>query len=235
MRKFEDVIQQILIDLAEAQHASNIKSAELAQIYKSNTIPFLEFFNVPNSSIKSFNLNLKFGLEDFVALFSDKLQGYLNDLIHESWNDLLFQLSNDQMISDDEFMEMKNINPLISFDVINDSLNKVQWPVVIRQAIIDGFSGALKHQSSDKFQTIIDSITQQLDERIPLLLQQIIPANHLYGSDVSAVFDLNRLNNLGDNVICQINVNVDMDYLKWGFFTKTNEKGEPISVSSLIR
>ena len=56
-----DLIAAFLVDLARAQHQSNLFSAELGEIYRSH--PLLRVFPVPNGCITEINLDLKIAVD----------------------------------------------------------------------------------------------------------------------------------------------------------------------------
>ena len=100
----ESLVQTILLDLTEAQHYSNERSAQLAAKYIDNSIVDghpepLQFFPVPNSSIKAFDFSLSFALEDLNDNLNEDLEKATNSVINSAWPEFVKALIYKQLIS----------------------------------------------------------------------------------------------------------------------------------------
>jgi len=106
----EKLVANILLELLEAQNASNKASARLAENYLNakgkDKVPNLEYFPIPNSSIKAFDFELKFALKDLSTLLTESTISKIDLLIMETWELFLTQLHKEGAVSKEEKEEL---------------------------------------------------------------------------------------------------------------------------------
>ncbi|MFY7741606.1 MAG: hypothetical protein ACOVQR_03090 [Flavobacterium sp.] len=219
----EKLVEYILLELLEAQNISNIASAKLAEKYyepklEEEVVPNLEFFPVPNTSIKSFDFALKFALKDIGVILTDDVLLQLNQLIEETWELFLKQLVEEGSIIEERKKKLLLQRPLVNLSKIKGKITEQEKQDLtiasfLEREILQAFELSINKKSfwggNSKLVSPF-SYPLHLEERINQLLfhskdEQTIPLN-----DFKAVFDLKQLNDITDDIICSVNVQVEM-------------------------
>lgn len=218
----EKLVEYILLELLEAQNTSNMASAKLAEKYYEpkveEEVPNLEFFPVPNTCIKSFDFALKFALKDIGVILTDNVLLQLNQLIEETWELFLTKLVEDDKIYKERKEKLILQRPLVNITKIKGKITEnekqdLSIASFLEREILQAFDLSINKKSfwgSNSKVPSAFSYPLNLEERINQLLfhsknEQTIPL-----TDFKAVFDINQLNDINEDIICSVNVQVEM-------------------------
>lgn len=233
----EGLVEHILLELLVAQNASNEASAKLADKYlksekKEKHIPNLEFFPVPNSSIKAFDFELKFGLKDIGIVLSDKTISEINQLIAEAWKLLLESLSNEGAILNRRKESLMQRTPTLDLKTLEtegiDNKNMQQYNIssFLEKNIIQLLVESLPRRTRRNKEAITKGIIAiHLKTKINDVIFNSKKEQSLSLPDVKAVFDLEKLNNATGQVICSINVHVEMRNFDSAYYNDIDPEG----------
>lgn len=229
----EKLVEYILLELLEAQNTSNEKSALLAENYKSKgpKVPNLEFFPVPNSSIKAFDFKLKFALKDIGVILTDDTLSKINVLIEESWIVYLTQLVNEGVIIEERKKKYLKQLPTIDLSTFKseisekDNTDKTIASLLAKEIEL-AFENAVNKKSfwggSSKLSTQSLSYLN-LEEKINQILFNSEKEQDIPLTDFKAVFDLNQLNSVTEDIVCSINVHVEMRNFESAYYDHEND------------
>lgn len=213
----ESVLATILLDMIKAQNQANCYSAQLALDYtgKDKEIPLLEFFDVPNAIIKSFDFELKFGLESVGSPIGGEMSNKLSELIKSSLNEFVQRCMESYRLPAGSEKELKGFIASLwrdNGDAASSKLSFEPEPKLIEDS--NDFIIALKN----KVKSLTDSeLFLEQNERTPGL---------------RAVLNVSDLNSYNGDMLCSINVNAEIAGMKAGFYeenikTNDNDKKEP--------
>lgn len=219
----EPVLTTILLDMINAQNQANIRSAQLALEYTSGDkeAGLLEFFDVPSAIIKSFDFELKFGLESAGSPIAGEMGNKLSALIERALNGFVQQC-------------MKNYQLPVGSEEQLKHLIAALWKGEGGKAAPRlGFEPApkLMDDANDFMATLKREIKALTDSELFL-----DPEERTQG--LKAVLNVSDLNSYNGDVLCAINVNVEFAGMKAGFmetFTKEGEPKEPARKIFLMR
>lgn len=206
----ESVLATILLDMIKAQNQANCYSAQLALDYTGTDkkIPLLEFFDVPNAIIKSFDFELKFGLESVGSPIGGEMSYKLSELIKNSLNKFVQRCMETYRLPAGSEKELKELIASLWKDKSEAASSKLSFepdPKLIEDS--NDFIISLR----DKVKSLTDSeLFLEKDERTPGL---------------RAVLNVSDLNSYNGDILCAINVNAEIAGMKAGFYEeniKTN-------------
>ena len=229
----EKLVEYILLELLEAQNTSNEKSARLAENYKSSgpRVPNLEFFPIPNSSIKAFDFKLKFALKDIGVVLTDDALSKINILIEESWVLYLTQLVNEGIIIEERKNKYLKQLPTIDLTEFKSKISEKDKSdksisSILEKEILLAFETSVNKKSfwgvTNKVSTHnISSLN--LEEKINQILFNSDKEQEIPLTDFKAVFDLNQLNNITEDIVCSINVHVEMRNFESAYYNHEND------------
>ncbi|WOI35766.1 hypothetical protein R1T43_11030 [Alteromonas sp. CI.11.F.A3] len=206
----ESVLSSILIDMINAQNQANIRSADIAESYVglNRKHELLQYFAVPTANIKSFDFELKFGLEQTDSLIGEGMSKELSELIHSELKAFIqSSLQHHQL-------------PIEDADALKAFISSI-WK---RDETIPPAS--LKFQNNKK---LIDDIRQfikslqqlvhDFSESKPLL--EVNESN----SGLKALLTISDLNSYNDDILCSINVKAEVAGMKAGYADKVGAEG----------
>ena len=238
----EGLVEKILLDLLAAQDASNKASAKLAERYLNpkpeEKIPNLEFFPVPNSSIKSFDFSLKFLLKDLGIILRGDAKSKIEAFISNFWESLLESLFQKKLVTQDERVSLSANSPQIDLNTIFDreiELTETTLSALCLKEIILQFINHLPERIKTE-NTILEDILLETDLKDSLneiLFQSSAHQQHTV-SDMKAVFDLNQLNNASKEVICSINVYVEMRNFDSAYYNAVDKGGNTTGKRTIL-
>lgn len=230
----EKLVEYILLELLEAQNASNEASARLAENYNSDhpKVPNLEYFPVPNSSIKAFDFKLKFALQDIGVILTDDAISKIDDLILEKWELFLNNLVDNKFIigerknallKEPPIIDLKNIKGDL-VDKEDDKENTIAS--FLEKEILTAFIEHLP--KSQKLWGKKEAISKSymglnLKEQINRILFNSKKKQEIPLSDFKAVFDVNQLNDITEDIVCSINVHVEMRNFESAYHDKDDD------------
>ncbi|WP_299223906.1 hypothetical protein [uncultured Psychroserpens sp.] len=215
----EKLVEYILLELLEAQNASNEASAKLAENYSSDDpkVPNLEYFPIPNSSIRAFDFALKFALKDIGVILTDDAISKINDLIIETWELYLNNLVNYNVIIEDRKKALLKQIPIVDLrrfksDITEkDDAEEESIASLIEKEILLAFLAQLPKRRWGKKEALAkSSFALNLKEKINQILFSSKREQEIPLSDFKAVFDINQLNDITEDIVCSINVHVEM-------------------------
>lgn len=228
----ERLIAKILMDLTRAQNASNRLSARISKIYQQPPAGMdnLKFFPVPNSLIKSFDFKLKFALSELVGLLQDDLSIALREEIQAIWLQLVQDLEERTLIKTGSLEQLQQYR--FEFDQIV-RINKVEGtsdPVIelLTRQTIKAFTNELNGKIKIKvnlaplLEEWADRIRTKITEFVDIIVEEFSSA-----TAYKTVFDLDKLNEIDSEILCSINVNVEMRNLKWGYLEEEPTGNQP--------
>lgn len=214
----EQLVEHILLELLEAQNASNEASAKLAESYLRNgkngeKIPNLEFFPVPNSSIKAFDFSLRFGLENIGFILSEEVKLELNNLIDVEWLKFL-----DNLVQNGAMLERRKRTlltpPRLDFSEMKSKVTASGAESIsafLEKEIILLFVKQLPPRIQRRRDKVSKSaLSLGLARKIEPMLFQDEKEQSIPLPKVKAVFDLSKLDGVSGEVICNINIHVEM-------------------------
>ncbi len=229
----ENLVEYILLELLEAQNVANKESAKLADNYlnkedREDGVPNLEYFPIPNPAIKSFDFALKFGLKDIGILLSGDALDQLNEKLRPHWKHFLSLLLSENLISEKKEIKLLDKFPEIKQETFQQGLEKLPKKNIslvefIKRRIIIKFVSSLKKIKQPKKITRIAS-ELEIEEDIQETLIHLDNYTNKNVSNLKAVFDINRLSNVDKDIICDININVEMRSFDAAFYL--DEKGD---------
>ena len=234
----EGLVEHILLELLAAQNASNEASAQLAERYlnpeSAKDVPNLEFFPVPNSSIKAFDFNLKFALKDIGIVLTAEVIKKINELIERIWDMLLQNLTDQGTILERRRDSLLQEKPILDFAAIKDKAidkpaKQESIASFLEEEIIKTLVAQLPRRTRRRKVEISKAIIP-LDIRRQLneILFQSKQQQEIPLPDVKAVFDLGQLNQASGEIICEINVHVEMRNFDSAYYNNiSNDKNNP--------
>lgn len=211
----EKIVEHILLELFEAQKASNEASAKLVEEYlKKKDVGPVEFFPIPNSCIKSFDFSLKFLLKDLGMVVSDNLKEEIDKLLRDRWKLLLERLYDLGGIAKSSRKKLEKTSPPLDYDILGrrfTAKSEASLSGVLEAAVKSSFYSALAAYAEvneamyeEAFQSL--RLASQLEKLIfSTGSEKAVPL-----SKIKASFDLGKLDELSEDIICDINVNVSM-------------------------
>lgn len=207
----ETVLKTILIDIINAQNTANIRSAQLAKEYmgQGNEGKLLKFFDVPSANIKSFDLELKFGLESVTENpLSDEMSLNISELIRNSLDEFVTRCKEKYKLPTGTEDELKDlISSLWKGEKGDESIKLNIQPDSNLIADSNRFIKTLKNK--------INSLT---DSKLFLNEKKNTPG-------LKAVLNVSELNSYDGEILCSININAEMSGMKAGFVDTISEKG----------
>ena len=238
----QGLVEKILLELLEAQHVANKASARLAEYYlnppSGSEVPNLGFFPVPNPGIKSFDFSLKFLLKEFGSILRDDAKHQIGQLLIKLWNEQIEILYKENLIEKHEKKELLEVSPKLDYDNLFNAVESVEG---------EDISSLFLHEISKLFVTYLpDKIAKQkltISKDIQALasikeINDILfnaSSSHSIPLDkVSAVFDLSQLNSIENELICGINIYVEMRNYETAQYSDTDEKGNVRSKAKIL-
>ena len=213
MGALEELLATLLIDIIKAQHQANLFSARLANLYydpeKYGLDPNLSYFPVPNSVIKSFDLNMKLAPEKVEVIVEKSLESGLR----EAFGLVLSQLKLKK--DEQEKLIKKALAELTALSLAGQQ---------DRDEIIGQIAGLPKGK--------VKGFDQQWEEALQQALRQHLPAELQLSpemiKDLLVNYNLQVIKDVGEDKLWQINLLVDMRSFTWGFNDKDQQdKGNP--------
>lgn len=207
------VLSAILIDMINAQNQANIRSAQIAELYVGNDAkePLLQFFDVPSANIKSFDFELKFGLETTDSLIGSNVGKELSELIDSEVNGFILTFSQLHKLSTKQNDDVKQ---LIS-SLWNEEAKSSNIPSHLAE----------NQQLISEVKLFIKELKQSI-QNITGSAPLIDKKSETLG--LKAVLDVNELNPYKGDILCSINVNAEIAGMKAGFKDETtHEEGKP--------
>jgi len=205
----ESVLSTILVDMINAQNQANIRSAQLAEEYvgQNKTVELLQFFDVPSANIKSFDFELKFGLESTGSPIGKKMSNKLSELISHSLQEFV-----------QACMEKYKL-PIGSDEELKKFIG-YQWKGGSKKSAGLSFEHDPKIiNDSNKFIiTLKKNIKSLTDSELFLDEKERAPG-------LKAILNVSDLNSYNGDMLCSINVKAEIAGMKAGFADKTEGEG----------
>ena len=217
----ENMLASFLIDIANAQNASNINSAELAVIYSDPALPLpacLKYFPIPVPVIKSFEFTVQFAFEGF--------NSYMDNILFEELKQAIEPIIQGLGQQDVTGNSSESITHEI-FEEAKAELNRLVLNVTQKNEVIQQFCVFLKKLRADAIkkrhpainaesQLELKNIRKSLEQALTDFNQPLADLKTAF-KNIKMVYDLNKLNNLNGDVLCSLKVNVEMQNLQLGF------------------
>lgn len=197
----EPVLSTVLIDMINAQNEANLRSAQLAEKYFSpdQELDIIQFFDVPNATIKNFTLDMKFALGNSIHPLGGQKEEEVKVYIERSVENI--------------------VNLCLSKYDLFDSERGVIKSAIFRLWRKEKVS--LSEVNKEKEDGIITDIKNELDklkQEIYLLAEHEIKfSQHEDISDLKAIFNVSDLKNYNGDIMCSIIINAEVTGLKSGF------------------
>ncbi|MGI2111646.1 hypothetical protein ACRN9C_20030 [Shewanella frigidimarina] len=207
----ESILSAILIDMIEAQNQANIYSAHIVENYVglSSKEDLLQFFEIPIANIKSFDLDLKFGLEQTESLIGKGVSKKIATLIDSTVEKfILSSLSKYELQVEDS----DDLKTLISLMWNGKSENLVKPPKFQNKE-------GLMDEIQELVNLLRESVSYAADSE-PLLV------DNKNGSGLKAIFSINDLNSFKGDILCSINIKAEMAGMKAGFADEISNDDE---------
>lgn len=200
----KDFLSTILKDVIDAQHSANIRSSELAKEYskKNSKDDLLKFFDIPSIRIKSFDFDLKFGLTESGGILDDQIRDDLISHINTSTNSFIQEtIKVHELPAESE----RDIKELISILWIGkdgkDILSKLD----------------LKEDNS-----FLKKVNFFI-ENMKISVENLVSENIIFDTQkhsLKAIFNINELNSLNENILCSMRINAEIIGKKAGFISE---------------
>lgn len=208
----EPVLTTILLDMINAQNRANIRSAQLALEYTSRDkeAELLGFFDVPSAIIKSFDFELKFGLESTGSPIGGEVSDKLSALIERELNGFVQQCMKNYQLPNGSEEQVKHLIAALWKGEGDKAASRL------------GFEQAPKitDDANDFIATLRRDIAALTDSELFLDAEERTRG-------LKAVLNVSDLNSYNGDVLCAINVNVEFAGMKAGFRETFTEEGEP--------
>ena len=226
---FRGLIEQILLDLASAQHKSNQFSAKLVPLYENpeehNQPEALGFFPVPNAAISSTSFTLRFSIEELAELMTAEIPP---TAAIQAAAQAIVQLLTD-WYEKNATGERPSVRESATLEQAVANFLRVEW--------MDFESTNTNtdqiNQICDKLYSFLASLSEHdnilSSEEIHQVLEQHLntTVTHLSSHSVgqlSAVFEAKKIESLASEQLCSITVNCDMRNYEVGFIDKESKR-----------
>lgn len=229
---FENLVERILLDLFEAQKASNQASAKLLDSFLHADLDnTLDQFPIPNSCIRSFDFSLKFLLEDLGGLLAEDFISQIYSLMEKTWEEVIKKLYRDRKIDaahKKKLQKVKIIEEMRPLKFKNNKSNNKDIAKLIVEQVMSIFEQVLKNWNLRKID-IVGKAFNNLETEINTILFGAKNNGSIPLSKLNATFDLEKLNALNEDMLCSINVNVEMRNFETAY-TEGQRKSNPLLV-----
>jgi hypothetical protein len=206
----ELVLTNILEDMINAQNQANICSAHLAQEYRGEKRKeeLLEYFDIPCANIKSFDFELKFGLESATSPLGSEMSHKLTELIKNALNEFIQRCTEKYKLPAGSEEELKGF--------ISSHWNGKG----------DKTSSALSFEPEPKLIDDCNNFITTLKKEITSLTDsELFLDKNERTSGLRAILKISDLSSYNGDLLCSISVKAEIIGMKAGYADKTIEKG----------
>lgn len=233
----EIIVTKILEELTNAQDAVNKKSAELAEEYQNppKDLKNLSYFPVPNSLIKSFDFSLNFGIEELGSLLTDKVKDAVAKICAQNWDALLGKLISSKLINDQQKTLLQENTAEMCFKHEKIQLTGTDLALQISETIIIKYKLRLKDLNipSSVLNELLIAQQNIIENELRTILPDTLEKQKANASEFKAVFDINKLNEINNDIICGINVKVEMRNFDWTYIKEAADEKSSIKQAFL--
>lgn len=205
----ELVLTNILEDMINAQNQANICSAHLAQEYRGEKRKeeLLEYFDIPCANIKSFDFELKFGLESDTSLLGEEMSYKISNLIRKALSEFIQGCTEKYKL------------PAGSEEGLQGFISSL-W-----SGKGDKTSSALSFEPEPKLIDDCNNFIATLKKEIKSLTDsELFLDKNEKTSGLKAILKISELSSYNGDLLCSISVKAEIIGMKAGYMDKTTDK-----------